>query len=61
MRRIAALALVTLLSTVTSVSAKDVVVIYTAIEPEQITDIRVLATVVGGQPVFQAADSPLRL
>ena len=38
MRRIAALALVTLLSTVTSVSAKDVVVIYTAIEPEQITD-----------------------
>jgi iron(III) transport system substrate-binding protein len=38
MRRIAALALVTLLSMVTSVSAKDVVVIYTAIEPEQITD-----------------------
>ena len=30
------------------------------IEPEQITDIRVLATVVGGQPVFQAAGSPLR-
>jgi iron(III) transport system substrate-binding protein len=38
MRRIAALALVTLLSVVTDVSAKDVVVIYTAIEPEQITD-----------------------
>jgi len=30
-------------------------------EPEQITDIRVLATVVGGQPVFQADDSPFRL
>jgi predicted amidohydrolase YtcJ len=30
-------------------------------EPEQITDIRVLATVVGGQPAFQASDSPLRL
>jgi iron(III) transport system substrate-binding protein len=38
MRRIAALALVTLLSLVTSASGKDVVVIYTAIEPEQITD-----------------------
>jgi hypothetical protein len=25
-------------------------------EPERITDIRVLATVVGGQPVFQAND-----
>jgi predicted amidohydrolase YtcJ len=30
-------------------------------EPERITDIRVLATVVGGQPVFQADDSPFRL
>src|SRR5487761_292401 len=30
-------------------------------EPEQITHIRVLATVVGGQPVFQASDSPLQL
>ena len=30
-------------------------------EPERITDIRVLATVVGGQPAFQAGDSPLRL
>jgi predicted amidohydrolase YtcJ len=30
-------------------------------EPEQIINIRVLATVVGGQPVFQASDSPLRL
>jgi predicted amidohydrolase YtcJ len=29
--------------------------------PERITDIRVLATVVGGEPVFQAGDSPLRL
>jgi predicted amidohydrolase YtcJ len=30
-------------------------------EPEQITNIRVLATVVGGEPAFQADDSPLRL
>ncbi len=30
-------------------------------EPERIPGIRVLATVVGGQPVFQAADSPLQL
>ena len=30
-------------------------------EPERIADIRVLATVVGGQPAFQANDSPLRL
>jgi predicted amidohydrolase YtcJ len=30
-------------------------------EPGQITDIRVLATVVGGQPVFQAHDSPFQL
>jgi len=30
-------------------------------EPERITDIRVLATVVGGQPAFQTGDSPLRL
>jgi predicted amidohydrolase YtcJ len=30
-------------------------------EPMRITDIRVLATVVGGQPAFQADDSPLRL
>jgi predicted amidohydrolase YtcJ len=30
-------------------------------EPGQITDIRVLATVVGGQPVFQAGDSPFQL
>src|SRR5579863_618027 len=30
-------------------------------EPDRITDIRVLATFVGGQPVFQAGDSPLRL
>jgi predicted amidohydrolase YtcJ len=30
-------------------------------EPAQITHIRVLATVVGGQPVFQASDSPLWL
>jgi hypothetical protein len=29
-------------------------------EPEQITDIRVLATVVGGQPSFQANDSPFQ-
>ena len=27
-------------------------------EPERITDIRVLATVVGGQPAFQAEGSP---
>ena len=31
------------------------------VDPERITDTRVLATVVGGQPVFQADDSPLRL
>src|SRR5262252_2351817 len=30
-------------------------------EPERIADIRVLATVVSGQPAFQAEDSPLRL
>jgi predicted amidohydrolase YtcJ len=30
-------------------------------EPEQITGIRVLATVVGGRPAFQAGDSPFRL
>jgi predicted amidohydrolase YtcJ len=30
-------------------------------EPERIPDIQVLATVVGGQPVFQASDSPLQL
>jgi predicted amidohydrolase YtcJ len=30
-------------------------------EPGRITGIRVLATVVGGRPVFQAGDSPLRL
>ena len=30
-------------------------------EPEQITGIRVLATVVGGQPTFQADDSPFQL
>jgi predicted amidohydrolase YtcJ len=29
-------------------------------EPERITDIRVLATIVGGQPVFQADDAPFR-
>jgi predicted amidohydrolase YtcJ len=29
-------------------------------EPERIADIRVLATVVGGQPTFQANDSPLQ-
>jgi len=29
-------------------------------DPERITDIRVLATVVGGQIVFQAGDSPLQ-
>jgi predicted amidohydrolase YtcJ len=32
-----------------------------AVPPEQLTGIRVLATVVGGQPVFQAGDSPVRL
>jgi predicted amidohydrolase YtcJ len=30
-------------------------------EPGQITGIRVLATVAGGQPIFQAGDSPLQL
>jgi predicted amidohydrolase YtcJ len=30
-------------------------------EPEWIADIQVLATVVGGQPTFQAKDSPVRL
>jgi predicted amidohydrolase YtcJ len=30
-------------------------------EPERIADIRVLATVVGGQPTFQANDSPFQL
>jgi predicted amidohydrolase YtcJ len=30
------------------------------VEPERITDIRVLATVVGGQPTFEANDSPFR-
>lgn len=29
-------------------------------QPEQITDIRVLATVVGGQLAFQADDSPVQ-
>jgi predicted amidohydrolase YtcJ len=29
-------------------------------EPERITEIRVLATVVGGQPTFEANDSPFR-
>jgi predicted amidohydrolase YtcJ len=32
-----------------------------AAEPGRIADIRVLATVVGGQPAFQAAGSPLRV
>jgi predicted amidohydrolase YtcJ len=31
-----------------------------ATEPERITDIRVLATVVGGKPTFQANDSPFQ-
>jgi len=30
------------------------------VEPEGITDIRVLATVVGGQPTFEANDSPFQ-
>ena len=30
------------------------------VEPERITDIRVLATVVGGQPTFEANDSPFQ-
>src|SRR5690242_17987374 len=38
MRRLTALLVVTLLALVTAASAKDVVVVYTAIEPEQITD-----------------------
>jgi iron(III) transport system substrate-binding protein len=38
MRRIAALVVVALVSMVTAASAKDVVVVYTAIEPEQITE-----------------------
>jgi len=30
-------------------------------DPERIADIRVLATVAGGQPIFQAKDSPVQL